>query len=352
MISSIIIAGISNFIFNFRVFIESLVVAIAEQEGHTKYWKYIFKNKKDKEKYRSSVSIKVNGRGYRVIEFAEYKFDPRARDKNDLKGFLIFSEENENEIIEDNIKKKVLGVYLFWRHIYFENILGDIQLKPHSKRIFKYQQKFQEAFLSQIENRRKKGYGEIAKIKNKNFAEILKNLDDEVYNQSPFVNEKLKIQISIFDSLYSLFTKPSDVSYNSLISKIENLSKLSEDENKTWNKRLATWRKLVNHYDLKIEEMPKPNFKKVGLSVSIDIIKHLLSKNEAIMSEETIEELLIEGTKIPKKKVLKFLNNYFVLHKTGIDAINFNIKVNRKFLELARDSNNILKNPPIEKIRN
>ena len=350
---AILISGSLNMIFNFRVFLEALIVEIEGKDGILKYWKEISKYKKDEEKYRASVSIELDGKSYKVIEFAKYFFDPRAKNKNDLKGFLIFSEEDKNKQINLEIKRKVLGIYLFQRHIYFEDILGkNIPLKSHSKKIFKYMLKFQEAFKKQIGKRMEDNYLQVTQLKNKEFSDILKNLDEEVYAQYPFVKEKLEIEISIFDSLYKLFTKPSDKIYENLMNKIERIAELSVEENKSWSHRLTTWNNLVKHYDLKIENLPNVNFKKTGLSAFKDLISYYLTKQKPIISEETIKSLIVEGTKIPRKKILKFLNNYLVLHKAGIDAIKLNIEVNKKFKDLLIFHRQILNNPPIHKIRN
>lgn len=349
---SLLLAGIFNFIINFRVFIESIIVELGDKEGLVRYWSSIFNSKKEDEKVRVSVRIRIEGKYYRVVEFAKYFFDPRAKDKNDLKGFLIFLEEDERKKVDEEIKKKVLGVYLFWRYIYFENVLGDIKLKPNSKNIFRYQLRFQEDFKKKIDLRIKNDYGLTSNLKDKNFISILKLLDAEVLEQYPFVKKKIEIQISIFDSLYTLFTSPSDECYYQLISKIEEISHCSEKENKTWSKRLTTWKKLVDYYDIKIEEMPNPDFKKVGMSVLIDLIKYTFSKKAPLISEDTLKDIFVEGIKIPRKDVLRFLNNYFILHKTGIDAIRLNIKINKKFADLADYYKIILGNPPMEKVRN
>ena len=339
--------------FNFRVFLEALVVEIGNKDGMIKYRNEIFKHKEEGEKYRSSVSIRFNGEDYRVVEFAKYFFNPRAKNKDNLKGFLVFSEKDKNKQISLEEKRKVLGIYLFQRHIYFDNILGDnIPLKPHSKKIFKYQLKFQEVFKKQIKKRMKNKYSEVAFLKGKEFSSILENLDKEVYEQYPFVKEKLEIEISIFDNLYNLFTKPSDRIYEGLMNKIEKIAELSVKENKAWSHRLTTWNNLVKHYDLKIDSLPEPNFKKTGFFALIDIINYFLTKQKPIISEKTIGSLMIEGTKIPKKKLLKFLNRYFVLHKTGIDAIKLNIEVNKRFKDLLNFHRQILDNSPVDKIRN
>jgi len=350
---AILISGTINMIFNFRVFLEALIVETEGREGSFRYWKEIVKYKKDEEKYRTSVSIGLNGKNYKVIEFAKYFFDPRAKNKDDLKGFLIFSDVDKNEPVNLDTKKKILGIYLFWRYIYFDNVLGEnIPLKPQSKKFFNYQLKFQQAFKKQIEKRMKNNYSYVISLKGKEFSNILENLDKEVYDQYPLVKEKLEIEIGIFDSLYRLFTKPSDTTYEDLMNKIEMIAKLSVEENKSWSHRLTTWNNLVKHYDLKIDSLPNPNFKKIGFSALKDLIQYYLTKQKPIISEETIESLIIEGTKIPKKKLLRFLNNYFVLHKAGIDAIKMNIEVNKKFKDLLIYHRQILENPPIEKIRN
>jgi len=125
VIFTVLISGTINMIFNFRVFLEALVVETEGREGSFRYWKEIAKYKKNEEKYRTSVSVGLNGKNYKVIEFAKYFFDPRAKNKDDLKGFLIFSDADKNESVSLDTKKKILGIYLFWRHIYFDNVLGE-----------------------------------------------------------------------------------------------------------------------------------------------------------------------------------------------------------------------------------
>lgn len=74
LILAIIISGILNFIFNRRVFMESLIVEVRGKDGLIKFWDDTFKERKDNEKVRSSVPIMIGDKTYRVIEFAEYFF--------------------------------------------------------------------------------------------------------------------------------------------------------------------------------------------------------------------------------------------------------------------------------------
>lgn len=279
-------------------------------------------------------------------------FDPRAKNKQDLKGFIIFNDQTNKRVTESNLKKKILGYYLFWRHIYFEDdILGEIPLKPTSKRIFQLQLKFLEQFKRQIEERINKNYLSEEIIKDIEFIPILKKLDKEVLDQYPFAKEKIDIQISIFDSLYNLFTNPSDKNYQELINKIDRISELSKEENQIWNDRINTWGKLVKHYNLKIEKIPGPNFKKAGISVLMDLFKYSISKKYPIISDDTLKEIIKERSKPIMKETLKFLNDFFIYHKMGIDAIKRNIEINKKFQEVVRTYNHMVQNPPVEKIR-
>ncbi|HOW37127.1 MAG TPA: hypothetical protein PLK34_02675, partial [Candidatus Pacearchaeota archaeon] len=92
-------------------------------------------------------------------------------------------------------------------------------------------------------------------------------------------------------------------------------------------------------------------FKRAGIYALVDIIKYLISKKEPIITEDTLKEIIKESSKIPRKKLLKFLNNYFVLHKFGVDAIKRNIEINKKFREIADSYKRMNNNPQIEKIR-
>jgi len=345
------LAGISNMTFNFRVFLESLIVEVEGKKGYTKFFSKFIKLQENGEKTRSSVPIEINSKKYRVVEFARYSFDPRAKNKNDLKGFMIFDDETEKEVKNEVLQKEILATYLFWRHIYFNNdMLGEIQLKPQSKKFFKEHLKFQEKFKIQIDKRKYEGYPK-EDFKNEDFIPILKKLDDEVNKQYPFVKEKIGIELDIFDSLYNLFTKPSDKLYGNLIEKIDKISELSSKENRFWSERVTTWNNLSKHYNLQIDNLPNPNFKRAGVYALIDIIKYLISKKEPIITEDTLKEIIKESSKIPRKKLLKFLNNYFVLHKFGVDAIKRNIEINKKFREIAESYKRMNNSPPIEKIR-
>jgi len=340
---SILISGIINSMVNFRVVKESAVVFMKQVEA-PKYWQFIQKYKKNNERrFAISPPLIYKGKEYKIIEFSE----GITRDYKKLTGFLILDKGKKVDLSEE-VKKEVLGVYLFWRHIYNNPLLGEISLTPPIKHHLKNFLKFQEKFKKIIEERKKEEYKDFKE----DFRNILIDLDEEVYKQYPYVKEKAEKELEIYNKLYSMFTKPSKEEYEKVIKLISDISKISQKENKYWQHRLNTWERLRKYYDFKIDELPNPDYKSLGFVIFIDLIKFLFKKQREIISDETIKEIVKETSKIPKKHILRMLNKYFLYHKLGIDAIKKNIELNQSFKQLAKMYDSLINDPPLQKIRN
>lgn len=338
-----------NLVFEYKLFRETIINQADGTYANLKFNKILQKYKKNGEKYRISPIISVDNKKYRVAEFGTYTFDPR--DSKKITGFVIF-DENENIVNNENLCNEIVNIYLFWRKIYFEPILGKV-IKESRKNFIKNWIKFQEKFKASIEERIKNNYSKISSLKEKEYVEILKELDREVIDQYPFVTNKLKLSLEIFDKLYDIFLKPSRDFYYNVFDKIDKISRMGNEENIIWSKRLSTWERLTKFYEIKIERMPKANYKGLLLGLIGDLIDFFFLETKGYpVGSGTVLGLSVEGGKSAKKKVYKYINNTMAYHKFGIDAIKQQIETNKELIKVRNEYKNILLSNNTKIIRN
>lgn len=338
-----------SFIEDYKLIYESFINQYDSVYGSFKFSKISERYKKDNEKSKASPVISRQGKKYRVIEYGTYSFDPR--DSKKLTGFIVL-EEKGKLIADKSVANEIVNLYLLWREIYFEPILGK-DLKKNKKPLLKFWINFQDKFKENIETRKKEEYKAIENIKEKEFVDILKELDNEVIEQYPFVKQKLKLALDIFDKIYDIFLRPSAELYKEIYEKVEEIAKISQEENKVWTRRLRTWEKLYNYKKDKISKLPSPNFKWIGRGFLGDLINYAVLKQQLYpIGGGTIVGITIEGGKAVRKKTSKLINKYLTYHKFGIDAIKKNIEMNNGLKEIRDKYKQILFSDKTSKIRN
>lgn len=338
-----------SFIQDHKLFHETFINQTDSIYSNFKFFSLIKKYKKRNEKHRFSPSILIESKKYHVIEFGTYGFDPR--NIKTLTGFIIIDVDG-NIIDNRNLCNELVNLYLFWRKVYFTPILGK-NIRENRKFLIKNWIKFQEKFKYAIEERIGDNYSKISSVKEKEYIEILKELDKEVLDQYSYVTNKLKLSLEIFDQLYDIFLMPSKELYSNIFSKIDTISTMGEEENKIWSKRLQTWEKLAKFYSHKIDAMPKPSFKFPILGFLGDLINFfILRQQEYPIGGGTIVGLSVEGSKTVKRGVYKYANEIFIRHKFGIDAIKTQIKLNGNLKDIRDEYRSILSSNNVPLIRN
>jgi len=332
-----------------RLIHESFITICSKIEGNFKFSDIIHRYKKSGERADISPIIFKKNKKYRVIEYGTYGFNPE--DNKKLSGFVVLSGKGEL-VNEKNLANEIANIFLFWRYVYFNPILGK-KLKRGQKPYFEFLIKFQKRFKEEIEKRIKNEYKDISNLKDKEFVKILKELDQEVIDQYPFVIKKLEILLYIFDKIYKIFLNPSVEFYEEIYEKIEEISKISQEENQIWLKRLKTWENLYKYKKEEIEKLPDLNLKRIGAGLAGDIVNSMVLKQQIYpVGGATLVNLGIEGGKAIKKKTLRYVNDVWTRHKFGIDAIKSNIKMNNELKEIKNKYNQILSSDQSLKIRN
>ncbi len=349
LLYSLAILVLISIVTDYRLIHESFITQYDSICGNFRFSSTIQKFRKNFEKFKVSPIISKQDNEYRVVEYGTYSFDPR--DDKKLTGFIVL-EEKGNLINDKEIANEIVNLYLLWRHIYFNPVLGDY-LKKDKKPLLKFWINFQNKFKEDIEKREQDKYKQVSTIKDKEFVKILKDLDDEVIKQYPFVSQKLNLALEIFDKIYFIFLRPSAEFYEKIYNKIDKIAKISQEENKVWTKRLKTWENLYEYKEVEINKLPDPSFKWIGRGVLADFVNHAILKQQLYpIGGATIVGLTVEGGKMVRKKTLRYLNKYLTYHKFGIDAIKQNIEMNNKLKEIRDKYKQILSSNMINKIRN
>jgi len=310
----------------------------------------IHKHRIGNEKFNASLPITMGNKKYVVIEYGKYKIDPRDEEK--LTGFLVLNYDNGEYIEDSEIRKEMLKIYLMWRYVYFNPVLGkEIKTNKSMKLLIKNRIKFQKNIKKAIEDWSNNNYQKARKKFDKKFIEILKYLDAQVLEQYPLLMERLEHQLWVIQNIYTLFEEPSYELYGELYQKINRMRDLADQENKIWGKRLATWKKLYSYKDLKIRKIPEPNFRWFFTGVFGDLIDYLFLESKFVLGGGTIAGVLVEGGKKLNKETRKLLNKIVNYQMFGINAIGRNIEANKRFEKIWVEYKRIWNNPPVSKIR-
>jgi len=336
-------------IFDLKLLRQTVKTQFLSTIDSKRLWPFFAKYIKKGERTYASPKLMINGSSYIVIEFGTY-LNPSNEDK--ITGFLILDYNTGIIIKEESVLTNVMSVYGCWRYIYFKPILGKF-IKTKRISLIKSWIKFQNRFKKIIQKRRNDGYKEVSKVKDANFVQILKDLDEEVINQYPFIINKLKKKIKILNELYDIFSKPGYNFYQEFINDINYIAKMGSEENKIWTHRLRTWDSLYKYQKLKIKNLPAPNFKIIKFGLIGDIINAVVLKQQRYpIGGATITLIGVEGSKKIKKDIAKFLNEYVTYHLCGIGAIKKNIELNNDLKEVSKKYNQIWGQADTSKIRN
>lgn len=328
---------------------ESFISIYVKMEGNFRFSNIMYRFIKENEKVEISPPIYKKGQKYRVISYGVYGFNPT--DNRKLLGFVVIDESGEL-VKDESLANEIVNLFLFWRHIYFNPILGE-KLKLSKKPYLKFWIKFQEKFKTEIEKRVNNEYKEIQAVKSEEFTKILKELDQEVLDQYSFVNQKLKLSLHVFDKIYDIFLKPSAEFYKEIYDTIEEMSKIAQDENIIWSKRLKTWENLYEYKKDEIKRLSDPHFKLVGIGILGDIVNSIVLKQQTLpIGGATLVGLTVEGSKAVKKKTLNYINEVITHHKFGIDAIKKNMEFNDELKDMKNKYKQILSANIANKIRN
>ncbi|HIJ01599.1 TPA: hypothetical protein HA371_07705 [Candidatus Woesearchaeota archaeon] len=333
---------------NIKLYIESIQTEYFSVLDGFRFQQIITQNSKDKERPHTSPRITINKEQYIVIEYGDYINPNRSEN---VTGFLILDHKTGRIIRNENELKDVIKVYKCWRYIYLNPLLGKkIKLSPQ---IIKSMLKFQNNFVSLINKRISNNYKEVSTIEDEELINMLKELDQQVILQYQYVKEKLEREYKLLKAITIIHSNPSLEFYQEIINDINIVSKMSQEENKIWQERQKTWRKLYKYEKIKIEKLPEPNYKSISLGIIGDLINYFLFKKEEYpISKDTMIELTMEGSKKTKKELMKLLNKYVTYHFFGIKAIEKNIELNNELKKIRDTYNQIWSYNDISNVRN
>lgn len=335
-------------IIDYKLLRETLINFFDRIYGASRFAQTSAPYRKENERCSVSPKISVNGGNYRVMEFGTYGFNPT--DSRKLTGFLVFNETGEL-VKEKEISNQLVNLYLFWRKLYFDPIFAK-QIKTNNPLFFKSSLNFYSKINKIIEKRQKEGYNNF-KVKEKDFIEILKRLDNDVIEQYPIITNKLQASMEISNQLDDVFLRPSSELYDQIYDKINTISRMSDEENKIWGRRLTTWEKLYNYYGIEIDKLPEANFGSVFTGIFGDLIDFFVLKQQLYpVGGATIAGITVEGSKKVKKETLKYINHTLIYHKMGIDAIKKNIQINKELKKVCDEYGEIMSSDNVHKIRN
>jgi len=352
MISTFFTVGISfvlSLIFEGRFYLES----IRSMYDYTYYAfslsSLLRKHKREGEMVRVSLKIKYGNNYYRVVRFSELslknlKYSKKFRQVDLPTGLLVVNEEG-NILGEKEKVRKILEVYNIWHYFYINPLFQDISTNKFFLQNALY---FNELMVEGIKKRRKDEYQKILNKSNKQYTEILKELDDQVLKQSPFLKSKVEAQIQLIRLLYEIWEHPSDAIYDKMEHLFEEIKKNASEENNVWNIRLNYWKKLEEYRAGKIDEI-KPNLSVNKKTFFLTLIEIYLTKNFSFLGIAL--DKLYELSKYPLKHFLRVYNNKIVYHRFGIVAIKRNIVFNQKLKEVSTAIKRVKNEPTIQLLR-
>ncbi|MEK6891615.1 MAG: hypothetical protein AABX25_00355 [Nanoarchaeota archaeon] len=305
---------------------------------------------KNGETTRTSLKIKIKNEYFRVIRFSKIviknmKFDKREREIDKPEGFVVF-DKNRNIINDKNKLQEILKIYNIWHYFYINPLFAEINVNYYLLKNGLY---FNRLMIKAIKKRQSNNYSRILKKTDEEYVLILKELDNQVLKQSPYLQAKVKAQLELIISLYNIWEKPSDETYVKMEQLYKEIEENADNENVIWDIRLNYWHKLSDYYTNKIAKI-KPDMTITNKSIILTFIEMYITKQ--ILGLGLILDKLYELTKYPLKLLLFFYNKKIIYHKIGIDAIKKNIELNKRLKEISNKMTFLKDEPLLNLVRN
>jgi len=305
---------------------------------------------KSKETTRTSLKIKIKNEYFRVIRFLQInirnmKFDKRERQVDKPEGFVVFDAKG-NIINDKNKLQEILKIYNIWHYFYINPLFAEINTNYYFLKNVLY---FNKLMIKAIKKRQANNYGQILKKTDEEYVTILKELDNQVLKQSPYLQAKVKAQLELIKSLYNIWEEPSDENYIRMEQLYKEIEENADKENVIWTIRLNYWHKLSEYTTKKIAKI-KPDMTITKKSIILTFIEAYITSK--ISGLGLILDKLYELTKYPIKLLLFFYNKKIIYHKFGIDAIKKNIELNKRLKEISNKIISLRDEPLLHLIRN
>ena len=257
--------------------------------------------------------------------------------------YVTVIDKSTNKVVEEDSEDlgKILDTIFLWLHLYGNPPLPESDEKHlHSKLLLKQQKKRIKKMKEMAEDQDK-----FDRIDTERMKEIIRELDDQLKEQSEIQLDIIDIKLELTDSIWHKLSYPSFEGYKEIIEQLESCSKMSEKENQIWQNRKNTWEELTAELNKKLEKMPESDYSGFHRSIFLDIVFAVILEGKMKLASilPTLTEIGLESKKDAKRRAYDFWYNYITYSKMGIEAIEHNIESNKEYGKKYRELNEVWK---------
>lgn len=260
----------------------------------------------------SSPDIGYRGEKYWVLRYGPNMFRV-SPPKNFPTGYTVFT--CENKVVQDvDLSLRICRLYRIWEEFY---------VRPYkvtrSKKLLLWYSSVRESIFEDVSKRRREGYDSLDMEDDE--KNVLKELDDQVYDFHKIDVELTQLEEKLFDIRLKIFEYPSEENIENLILITQRFYEILAVQNQYLEKRTSVWTKY--RYLLEKKYKVKVNFNfsasDLGFAAFIDLMKYVLFKH--VIPEGILTDIAWETTKsIARAKIAQASLNLLV-HYGGLESL-------------------------------
>jgi len=327
-----------------RLLKETVNTFLDSTQASKKYQAVISSKLLSNETRHLSPLIKLNDSSFRVARLGPFKLSFKKKDTIDLKGYLVLNEQGE--IVKDKILlKEILPIYELWYYKYthptFSKLLHNY---PYFLDLYA---EFLTDLSKPMKERLVNGYDKEEREFGKNYAEILKQLDQQAVEHNTISIEctnKIKKFINLEKVFFEEVSESNFKTFLELISSIR-LDKIKE--NSIWLKRKAIWSNYIDILKSIKKETPSKIDKELVESLALDMTSLAIP----VPFLSTAYVFMKRGYNKSMKNVKKWYYEEVLQHRFGIKAIQNHINANLRLMDGLNMLNNIVETIDYSKVR-
>ena len=322
---------------------ETITTFWDNQKATSRYKNMITPKLNKNEIYQISPLIGLNGKFYRVARLGPTKINLRTKQVIDFKGYLIL---DENKVIVDKeLIEKILPIYEVWYYNYVHNTFSSLLYNFPS--IADTQIEIINKLEESIRIRKSRGYDKEEKEFDKEYTELLGQLDEQVIRHNQHYIKELECSKKFVEIEKKCFENLSSENHNDLFNLASTIRIELLQENVVWLKRKEIWHNFID----KIKSMKQQKNVEIDIELIESIAIDTITIPYPIPYAGTTYLLLKCQYNKALKKAKEWYYEDILKQKWGIEAIEQHVKDNVKLMEKLNILNRIVETIDYSKVR-
>lgn len=297
------------------------------------------------ETFHISPPIYFNNNEFRVARLGPRKINFRTREIIDFKGYLIL-DKSKKIIIDNNLIEKILPIYEVWYYNYVNTTFSSLIYNYPS--LIDTQIETINILEESIRSRKVRGYDKEIKEFDKEYADLLEQLDDQVIKHNQHYINGLRYVKKFVETEKKCFEKLSSENHDELFNLASAIRMELLQENAIWSKRKEIWHKFID----KIKSIKQQKNSEIDVELIESITLDTITMPLQIPYVGTIYLLLKRQYNKASKRAKEWYYESILKQKWGMEVIEQHMRDNVRVMEKLNTLNRIVDTVDYSKVRN